>query len=239
MPRAGAAIADNVAMRILVVEDDPRMSALVRRGLIEEGHEAQAARTGPAALDLVEAGAWDVVVLDIRLPGIDGLDVLRRMRADGRLVPVLMLTARDAAGDVVTALDAGADDYLTKPFSFDVLLARLRALGRRGPVSQPVVRRVADLVLDTGARTVSRAGQPITLTRTEYNLLEHLVRAAGRVLSRQHLTEQVWGYERDVERNTLDAFVKLLRHKVDRPGWTPLIHTVRGVGYVLREEREP
>ena len=226
-------------MRILLVEDDARMSALVRRGLIESGHVVHAERTGEAALDQGLSGGWDAVVLDVRLPGIDGVEVVRRLRARGTATPVLMLTARDAAIDVVSALDAGADDYLTKPFSFEVLLARLRALARRAP-AEPAARHVVlDLVLDGGARTVTRGGETLALTRTEFNLLEFLMARSGRVVTRRQLIEQLWGFDREVESNTLDAFVRLLRQKVDRAPWPALIHTVRGVGYVLKAEPEP
>ncbi len=214
------------------------MSALVRRGLAEEGHTVQTAKSGEAAIDLAASAAWDVIVLDVLLPGLDGVEVVRRLRAGGDPTPVLMLTARDAPSDLVGALDAGADDYLTKPFSFVVLLARLRALARRRPLPSADRREIADLVLNLATRTVTRAGQPITLTRTEYNLLECLVSRAGRVVTREKLIESLWGSERDVESNTLDAFIRLLRQKVDRSGWVTLIHTVRGVGYIVDAERE-
>ena len=226
-------------MRILLVEDDARMSALVRRGLAEDGHVVHAEKTGEAALGQTLASGWDAVVLDVRLPGIDGVEVVRRLRARGNATPVLMLTARDAATDVVGALDAGADDYLTKPFSFEVLLARLRALTRRAPVDQTARHAVLDLALDTGARTATRGGETLALTRTEFNLLEFLMARSGRVVTRRQLIEQLWGFEREVESNTLDAFVRLLRQKVDRAPWPALIHTVRGVGYVLKADQDP
>jgi DNA-binding response OmpR family regulator len=226
-------------VRLLLAEDDARMRAIVRRGLAEEGHSVDEAATGPEAIDITGAGHFDVLILDLMLPGCDGVEVVRRIRARGDRTPALMLTARDAAADVVASLDAGADDYLVKPFAFAVLLARLRALGRRGPAVHQVTLQVADLSLDSTARAVSRGGHAIALTRTEHNLLEHLMRHAGRVVTRETLIEYVWGSDRPVEGNTLDAFVKSLRHKIEPPGQTRLIHTVRGVGYSLREEPEP
>jgi DNA-binding response OmpR family regulator len=215
------------------------MRALVKRGLTEHGHHVDVAATGPDALTQARAGEFDVLVLDVMLPGFSGVDVVRRLRAELVRTPALMLTARDAAADVVSSLDAGADDYLTKPFSFAVLLARLRALGRRGPAVQETRLQVADLVLDGSVHAVSRAGTPIALTRTEFALLESLMRHAGRVVTRQALVDRVWSGGREVESNTLDAFVKSLRQKLDHGGRQRLIHTVRGVGYSIRAEPEP
>lgn len=221
-------------MRILLVEDDPRMSALLERGFKEEGHVVDRTASGARALDAVGAAEFDVVILDVMLPVLDGFDVVRQMRERGNRTPVLMLTARDADADVIRGLNLGADDYLTKPFSFDVLLARLHALARRGPASQGVPLHVADLTLDASRHSVMRAGIVVTLTRTEFSLLEYLMRRAGRVVTRQALIEGVWGTDRDVEDNTLDAFVKLLRQKVDVAGRQTLIQTIRGVGYTIR-----
>jgi DNA-binding response OmpR family regulator len=221
-------------VRILLAEDDPRMSALLQRGFTEEGHVVDRAASGSKALDAALSAEFDVVVLDVMLPELDGFAVLRRMREQGNRTPVLMLTARDANSDVVLGLNAGADDYLTKPFSFDVLLARIHALARRGPSVQTVRLRVADLTLDPSTHTVVRGGADLALTRTEFSLLEYLMRRNGRVVAREALIEGVWGTGRDVENNTLDAFVKLLRHKVDNAGRVRLIHTVRGVGYCVR-----
>jgi two-component system, OmpR family, response regulator PrrA len=225
-------------MRILLVEDDARMRALVRRGLAEHGHVVEVAGTGPAALDAARASQFDVVVLDVMLPGCSGVDVARRLRESRNPAAVLMLTARDAVADIVAGLDAGADDYLVKPFAFKVLLARLRALGRRPPAVHTNRFQVADLVLDSEARVVTRGGTVIPLTRTEFNLLECLVRNTGRVATREMLVERVWGADRDVEANTLDAFVKSLRQKLDAGGRAKLIHTIRGIGYSIREEPE-
>lgn len=221
-------------MRILLVEDDPRMSALLERGFTEEGHVVDRTSSGSKALDVVGAEEFDVVVLDVMLPELDGFGVVRQMRERGNPTPVLILTARDASADVIKGLNLGADDYLTKPFSFDVLLARVNALARRGPAHQTVPLHVADLALDTSRHSVTRGGVAITLTRTEFSLLEYLMRRAGRVVTRQALIAGVWGAGRDVEDNTLDAFVKLLRQKVDVAGHPPLIQTIRGVGYTIR-----
>jgi DNA-binding response OmpR family regulator len=223
----------------LLVEDDPRMRALVRKGLTEQGHLVEVASTGPDALDLAGAAQFDVAVLDVMLPGFDGVEVVQRLRAQANRTPVLMLTARDAASDIVRALDAGADDYLAKPFSFAVLVARLRALGRRGPTAHGTQLQVADLRLDPATRLVTRGGMAIPLTRTEHNLLECLMRDAGRVVTRRTLTDRLWGSDRAVESNTLDAFVKSLRHKIEAGDRPRLVHTVRGVGYCLRHEPEP
>jgi two-component system response regulator MprA len=226
-------------MQVLLVEDEPRMAELVERTLSEDGHQVVVARDGREGFEIARCSTFDVIVLDVMLPGIDGVEVARRLRARADPTPVLMLTARDAAADIVSGLDAGADDYLAKPFSFKVLLARVRALGRRGSAAEAVSLRVADLALDTSARLVTRAGARLSLTRTEFNLLECLMRQAGRVVTRQMIVERLWGGERDVGSNTLDAFVKLLRHKLDAGGRPRLIQTIRGVGYCLREEPEP
>jgi len=215
------------------------MRTLVRRGLTEQGHVVEVAGSGPEAVELAAAADFDVAVLDVMLPGFDGVEVVHRLRARANRTPVLMLTARDAAADVVRALDAGADDYLAKPFSFAVLVARLRALGRRAPMSHDAQLQVSDLRLDPAARVVTRGGAAIALTRTEHNLLEALMRDAGRVVTRRALTDRLWGSDRAVESNTLDAFVKSLRQKVEAGGRPRLIHTVRGVGYCLRHEPEP
>jgi DNA-binding response OmpR family regulator len=223
-------------MRILLAEDDPRMSALLQRGLSEEGHVVDRAATGGRALTAALSAEFDVIVLDVMLPDFDGFVVLQRIRDQGNRTPVLMLTARDANADVVLGLNSGADDYLTKPFSFEVLLARIHALARRGPSVQSVTLQVADLTLDPSTHGVVRAGVALALTRTEFSLLEYLMRRSGRVVTRQALIEGVWGPGRDIEDNTLDAFVKLLRQKVDTANRTPLIHTVRGVGYSIRSD---
>lgn len=212
------------------------MAELLRQGLCEEGHTVVVAMDGCEGLRLAGGCPLDLVVLDVMLPGISGFEVARRLRAQGNQTPILMLTARDTAGDVVQGLDLGADDYLTKPFSFEVLFARVRAVARRGPIPQPVNYRAGDLTVNQGTREVRRGERSITLTRTEYAILELLIRNAGRVVSRDTLIERVWGNESEIESNTLDAFVRLLRAKVDSAGGERLIQTVRGVGYCLRRE---
>lgn len=214
------------------------MRALVRKGLSENGHAVDVADSGPAALEAATGSIFDAVVLDVMLPGLSGVEVVSRLRARGNRTPVLMLTARDAAADVVSGLDAGADDYLAKPFSFKVLLARLRALGRRAPAGPGARLQTADVTLDGSAHVVTRAGAAVPLTPTEFKLLELLMRNVGRVVTRQMLIERLWGSEHDVESNTLDAFVKSLRQKLDAGDRPRLIQTVRGVGYSLREEPE-
>ncbi len=226
-------------MRILIVEDERQMAEVLRRGLIEEGHAVDVARTGPDGLSMATSSIFDAIVLDVMLPDLGGLDVARRLRAARIRTPILMLTARDTSADVVAGLDAGADDYLVKPFSFDVLLARLRAVARRGPTERVVVMAVGDLRLDTGAHEVWRGAERIDLTRTEFSLLEFLMRRRGSVVTRNALIQGVWGHDREIEDNTLDAFVRLLRQKIDAGGRPRLIHTVRGVGYAVREEPAP
>jgi two-component system, OmpR family, response regulator MprA len=224
-------------MQVLVVEDERRMAELLRQGLEEEGHSVSLAMDGEEGLAMAESHAFDAIVLDVMLPGMDGFSLARKLRASLNQTPILMLTARDAIGDVVAGLNLGADDYLVKPFSFDVLLARLRAVSRRGPIPQPVFLQVHDLTLNPASREVSRGARRVSLTRTEYSLLELLIRRAGRVVSRENLIEAVWGFDSEVRSNTLDAFIRLLRDKVDVAGEQKLIHTVRGVGYCLRGER--
>jgi DNA-binding response OmpR family regulator len=222
-------------MQILVVEDDQRMARLLDRGLTEEGHHVTLARDGEDGLAVAQSYSFDAIVLDVMLPKMDGFTVARRLRAAGNQTPLLMLTARDSVPDMVTALDLGADDYLTKPFSFEIFLARLRAVSRRGPIPQPVCLRLADLTLDTATRQVARSGHGITLTPREYSLLELLLRNAPRVVPREIILNSVWGFDTEVAENTVEAFVRLLRNKVDQGREPKLIHTVRGVGYCLRQ----
>ena len=203
-----------------------------------EGHVVERAVNGRQALDIATSAEFDVIVLDVMLPDVDGIEIVRRMRADDNRTPVLMLTARDANTDIVLGLHAGADDYLTKPFSFDVLVARIYALARRGPSVHDAVLRVGDLVLESTTHIASRSGEALSLTRTEFSLLEYLMRRSGRVVTRRSLIEGVWGSERDIEDNTLDAFVKLLRQKLEPSGHRSLIHTVRGVGYTIRGDSD-
>jgi DNA-binding response OmpR family regulator len=223
-------------MQVLVVEDERRMAELLRQGLEEEGHSVVLAGNGRDGLAMAESHRFDAIVLDVMLPGLDGFSVAKKLRAARNQTPILMLTARDATHDMVEGLNLGADDYLVKPFSFEVLLARLRAVSRRGAIAQPPVLEIADLTLNPSAREVSRGGRRIALTRTEYGLLELLIKRAGRVVTRENLIESVWGFDSEVRSNTLDAFIRLLRDKVDTEGEVKLIHTVRGVGYCLRAE---
>ena len=224
-------------MRVLVVEDDRAMAGLLQKGLAEESHVVSLAADGRTGLELAESYRFDVIVLDWMLPKMDGVEVARRLRRERITTPILMLTARDAVPDIVKGLDAGADDYLTKPFSFTEFLARLRALGRRPSSTAPSSQlQIADLVLDPNTRQVFRGKQEIHLTATEYKLLEFLMRRAGAVALRRAIIEAVWGLGAEVEENTLDAFVRLLRGKVDHGHRQRLIHTVRGSGYCLRLE---
>lgn len=221
-------------MKILVVEDERRMAQVLRKALSEEGHDVQAAPDGTAALEAIEGEAFDLILLDVMLPGINGIDVARRLREDGQQTPIFMLTARDTVPDVVKGLDAGADDYLTKPFSFAVLFARIRALERRAAEKPKFVLRVADLVLDVAERRAFRGAREVPLTPKEFRLLEFLMRHEGRVASRRAIVEFVWGQSAEnVEENTLDAFMHLLRRKIDEAGDVKLIHTMRGFGYCL------
>ena len=223
-------------MRILVAEDERKVASFIRQGLAEEGHTVEVAADGATALDLVEAGPpYDLIVLDLMLPKVDGFAILARARRQRVSTPVLVLTARDSVADKVRGLDLGADDYLTKPFSFDEFLARVRALLRRGAAAAPVLN-VADLTLDPSTREVRRGRRRITLTVREHALLEYFMRNAGRVLTRPMLAEHVWGLDFDSESNIVDVYVGYLRRKIDGPGEVRLLHTVRGAGYVLRAE---
>ncbi len=224
-------------MRLLVVEDEARMLELLRRGLSEEGHTVVCASDGSEGWELASHYEFDAVLLDVMMPKISGLDLAKKLRQHGNTMPVLMLTAKDSVADIVRGLDAGADDYLTKPFTFDELLARLRALQRRSASRVQNFLQVADLILDPEAREVSRSGIALALTRTEFSLLERLMLRAGKVVPRRSLIESVWGFDREIEDNTLDAFIRLLRQKVDTQGAQKLIVTVRGIGYMIRENR--
>lgn len=223
-------------MRILLVEDDRDVAEYVGRSLEEEGNKITFCFDGAAALRAAESARFDIIVLDVMLPALDGLEVTRRLRAAAIDTPILLLTARDAAQDIVRGLDAGADDYLTKPFSFGVLLARLRARTRIGTPSVRSKLRVCDLSMELETHEVWRAGRTITLTRTEFAILECLMKSAGRVVTRQRLIETVWGHERDVGNNNLDVFIRFLRAKIDAPGQRRIIQTLRGIGYTLRDE---
>ena len=223
-------------MRILVVEDERKVASFIRQGLEEEGHAVEVARDGAEAVDLLSGPPYDLIVLDVMLPRRDGFAVLRELRGHGVATPVLMLTAADAVADKVTGLDLGADDYLTKPFAFAEFLARVRALLRRGSDQRPPVLRIADLTLDPATRYVTRGARRVELTTREYALLEYFMRRTGRVLTRPMIAEHVWGIDFDHESNVIDVYVGYLRKKVDQDGETRLLHTVRGAGYVMKDE---
>jgi two-component system, OmpR family, response regulator len=225
-------------VRVLVVEDDVKMAGLIRRGLVEEGLAIDVARTGDDAIWMAAATEYDAIVLDVMLPGLDGFEVCRRLREGGTWSPVLMLTARDAIDDRVAGLDVGADDYLTKPFSFAELLARLRALARRTPLERPAVLEVGDLRLDPATRHVWRGDTEIDLSAKEFALLETFMRRPGQVLSRYLLLEHCWDYAYENRSNVVDVYVRYLREKIDRPFGRDSIETVRGAGYRLRRDEK-
>ncbi len=222
-------------MRVLVVEDDPEISRFIVRGLSEERHLVDLVEDGLSAVDLAAAEEYDVVVLDLMLPGLDGFDVCRQMRQRGVDTPVIVVTARDGVADRVTALDAGADDVLVKPFVFDELLARLRALGRRGRTRHLThLLEYGGITVDPVAHTVTVGGHPVTLTATEYRLLTFLVRRAEAVVTRDQLAQHVWGGDYDPLSNNADVYVGYVRRKLQARSPEPLIHTVRGLGYMLK-----
>ena len=221
-------------MRILVVEDEPKVASFVRRSLEAEHHAVDVVTDGEAALERALGGAYDLVVLDVMLPRRDGMAVVRELRAHGQTVPVLLLTARAGVSDKVSGLDVGADDYLTKPFAVEELLARVRALLRRGSSAAAPTLTLADLSLDPLTRVVTRAGRRIDLTAREYALLEFLLRNRGRVMSRALIAQHVWGVDFDTFTNVIDVYVNYLRRKIDADFEPKLLHTIRGVGYVLR-----
>ena len=223
-------------MRVLIVEDHVKMAGLIRRGLRKEGMAVDMAADGEDALTRAKATEYDAIILDVMLPGIDGFAVCRRLRADDVWTPILMLTARDAVRDRVAGLDMGADDYLTKPFSYAELLARLRALVRRGAVERPPELRVGDLRLDPARRQAWRGEAPISLSAKEFSILEVFMRRPGEVLSRFQLLEHAWDYDYENRSNVVDSYIRLLRRKIDRPFGVESIETVRGAGYRLREE---
>jgi two-component system OmpR family response regulator len=220
-------------MRVLIVEDEVKMASLLRRGLREEGLAADVARTGDDAVWMARATEYDAIVLDVMLPGTDGFEVCRRLRDGGTWSPVLMLTARDSVDDRVAGLDAGADDYLTKPFSFAELLARLRALVRRPPLERPTVLEVDDLRLEPATRRVWRGDTEVQLSAKEFALLETFMRRPGEVLSRYHLLEHCWDHGYENRSNVVDVYVRYLREKIDRPFGRASLETVRGAGYRL------
>ncbi len=223
-------------MRVLIVEDDLKMAAAIRRGLQGEGMVADVANRGEDALWMAGATEFDAVVLDLMLPGIDGFETCRRLRDDGVWAPIIMLTARDAIEDRVKGLDKGADDYLVKPFSLAELLARLRALGRRGPVERRPVLSVGNLRLDPATQEASRGDVPIHLSPKEFALLEVFMRRPGEILSQFQLLEHAWDYDYENRSNVVEVYVRYLRQKVDRPFGVKSLETVRGAGYRLRKD---
>jgi two-component system OmpR family response regulator len=223
-------------VRVLVVEDEVKMAGLIRRGLQADGIAADVAIKGEDALWMAGSTEYDAIILDVMLPGMDGFQVCRQLRADGVWAPVLMLTARDAVDDRVQGLDNGADDYLVKPFSFAELSARLRALARRGPIEQPTVLRAGDLHLDPATHRVWRGDTDISLSAKELALLETFMRRPGQILDRFQLLEHAWDYEYENRSNVIDVYVRYLREKVDRPFGVDSIETVRGAGYRLRAD---
>ena len=224
-------------MNVLIVEDDKSLARLLQQAVSEAGYVTQVEHDGTAALELAQSSEFDLILLDVMLPGLDGLEVCRRLRAGRILSPVLMMTARDAVDNKVEGLDSGADDYIVKPVSIRELLARIRALLRRG-VSSPAVLRVAELTLDPAARRASRGGKTISLSATEYGLLEYLMRNAGRVLTRSMIMEHVWSYDFEGNDNVLDVYIGYLRTKIDRNYSPALIRTVRGIGFCMDAHNE-
>jgi DNA-binding response OmpR family regulator len=223
-------------MRILIVEDDRKLARQLKKGMDESGYAASVAFDGREGLDTAITGGFDVLVLDVMLPSLDGISIVQRLRQRRIGTPILLLTARDTADDIIAGLDSGADDYLTKPFSFQVLLARLRALERRRHADPSTVLSIADLSLDPATHEVKRAASIVSLSPTEFGILELLMRNTGRVITRDRLIEAVWGHDRDVQSNTLDVFIRQLRAKIEPAGAPKLLHTIRGIGYTVREE---
>jgi heavy metal response regulator len=223
-------------MRILVVEDEQKVASFIKKGLEEEGYAVDVAADGEEGLAMALACVHDLIILDIRLPKMDGLRVLQAIRQDSVTAPVLLLTVRATIEDKVLGLDAGADDYLTKPFAFQELVARVRALLRRRAEADPTVLQIGDLCLDSARRTVSRGGERIDLTPREFTLLDYFMRNPGRVLTRTMIAEHVWDYSFDTSTNIIDVYVNYLRKKIDAGQTSRLLHTVRGVGYVLKAE---
>lgn len=223
-------------MRVLLIEDDVTISRLLKEGLEDESYAVDVAHDGNEGYRTAVADEYDVIILDIMLPGMNGYEVCRALRNDGNKTPILMLTARDAERDIVEGLDTGADDYLAKPFSFDVLLARIRALLRRPNEKLEEILQVGDLKLDPSLKKVTRASQEINLTAKEYGVLEYLMRNKGKVLSKEQIISHVWDFDADVLPNNVELFIMFLRRKIDKPFKSKLIHTVSGFGYKLEEK---
>jgi heavy metal response regulator len=223
-------------MRILIVEDEKKVARFIQQGLEEEHYAVDVAQDGERGAGMAETQAYDLVILDVMLPGMNGIEVTRRLRAKAITAPILMLTAKTATEDKVAGLDSGADDYLTKPFAFAELLARVRSLLRRGSLEKSAVLSIADLELDTITHKARRGSRAIDLTAKEYALLEYFLRNKDRVLSRTIISEHIWDYNFDTGTNLIDVYISHLRNKIDSGFERKLIHTVRGVGYVMREE---
>ncbi len=224
-------------MNVLIVEDDESVARFLKQAVSEAGYAAQVVGDGLIALDAAKTMVYDLILLDRMLPGMDGFEVCRRLRAAQIATPILLITARDTLADKIEGLDSGADDYVVKPFQVGELLARVRALLRRG-TSSPTILRAADLILDPATRRVTRGGKSVSLSATEYSLLEYLMRNVGRVLTRSMILDHVWQYDFDGNDNVLDVYISYLRSKIDRGRTNPLIHTVRGVGYRLEADAE-
>jgi DNA-binding response OmpR family regulator len=223
-------------MQILLVEDEPAVASMLNKGLAEEGHTVTVAPDGRLGLEMATTNNYQVIILDVMLPGLNGIELCRQLRKNENHTPILMLTALGTTDNLVTGLDAGADDYITKPFKFRELSARLRSLSRRGQSAEPErILRLADLEMNLTARTVERSGQQLSLTATEYRLLEYLMKNKGRVLSRLDLLENVWGIDFNLGTNVVDVYVNYLRKKVERSQFPKLIHTVIGMGYTMKE----
>lgn len=223
-------------MHILLVEDEPAVATMLNKGLTEEGHTVAIAPDGKIGLEMASVNSFSIIILDVMLPGMNGIELCKQLRRQKVHTPIIMLTALGTTENVVTGLDAGADDYITKPFKFRELSARLRSLSRRGqPAETEELLRLADLEMNLTAKTVTRAGQDITLTSTEYRLLEYLLRNKGRVVSRLDMLENVWGIDFNMGTNVVDVYVNYLRKKIDKPGPVKLIQTVIGMGYVMKE----
>ena len=223
-------------MRLLLVEDDVDVARFIRKGLMEQSYAVDVAVDGEAALEMAAINAYDAIILDVLIPPPDGMEVCRTLRADGAQVPVLMLTARDTVEDKVTGLDAGADDYLAKPFEFRELLARIRALLRRGGQTMSAIFSVGELEIDSGSHRVTIHGQSLLLTTKEYSVLEYLARNAGRIVTREEIAEHVWGQEYDPFSNLIEAYINRLRRHIEKLSTTRFIHTVRGSGYMLEPD---
>lgn len=223
-------------MKLLIVEDEPNLLSVLRKGLSEKNHQVSAALDGTTALQLLEASAFDIVILDVMLPDINGIEICRRLRAAGNFVPILMLTALDSSENLVNGLNSGADDYMTKPFKFSELEARINALARRAGQDQkpPDILEVEDLLIDRRTKTVKRSGEEILLTAKEFKLLYYLAKNSGSILSREQILDNVWNINFDMNTNVVDVYINYLRKKIDKPFNTNLIRTIKGLGYVIK-----